>query len=95
MHNFTLSNVRYVPYEAGNSCTDSLGNTHTLKVDRNLQWMSHDPTNPTYNPVLSGTMTHLSARCQKQHYQDTQYKHIHPKGVYQPFGILCVNILKM
>ena len=43
---------------------DSLGNTHPLKVDRNLQWMSHHPTNPTYNPVLSGTMTHLSARCQ-------------------------------
>ena len=44
---------------------DSLGNTHPLKVDRNLQWMSHHPTNPTYNPVLSGTMTHLSAWCQK------------------------------
>ena len=44
--------------------TDSLGNTHPLKVDRNLQWMSHHPTNPTYNPVLSGTMTHLSAWCQ-------------------------------
>ena len=43
--------------------TDSLGNTHPLKVDRNLQWMSHHPTNPTHNPVLSGTMTHLSARC--------------------------------
>ena len=44
---------------------DLLGNTHPLKVDRNLQWMSHHPTNPTYNPVLSGTMTHLSAQCQK------------------------------
>ena len=61
---------------------DSLGNTHPLKVDRNLQWMSHHPTNPTYNPVLSGTMTHLSAWCQKQHHQDTQYKYIHPKGAY-------------
>ena len=38
--------------------TDLLGNTHPMKVDRNLQWMSHHPTNPTYNPVLSGTMTH-------------------------------------
>ena len=53
------------PYEACNLCIDSLGNTHPLKVDRNLQWMSHHPTNPTYNPVLSGTMTHLSAQCQK------------------------------
>ena len=44
---------------------DSLGNAHPLKVDRNLQWMSHHPTNPTHNPVLSGTMTHLSAQCQK------------------------------
>ena len=70
------------PYEACNSCTDSLGKTHPLKVDGNLQWMSHHPTNLTYNPVLSGTMTHLSAQCQKQHYQDTQYKYIHPKGVY-------------
>ena len=52
-------------YEAYNLCIDSLGNTHSLKVDRNLQWMSHHPTNPTYNPVLSGTMTHLSAWCQK------------------------------
>ena len=52
-------------YKACNLCIDSLGNTHPLKVDRNLQWMSHHPTNPTYNPVLSGTMTHLSARCQK------------------------------
>ena len=43
--------------------TDLLGNTHPLKVDRNLQWMSYHPTNPTYNPVLSGTMTHLSAQC--------------------------------
>ena len=52
------------PYEACNLCIDSLGNTHPLKVDRNLQWMSHRPTNSTYNPVLSGTMTHLSAQCQ-------------------------------
>ena len=44
-------------------CTDSLGNTHPLKVDRNLQWMSHHPTNPTYNPELLGTMTHSSAWC--------------------------------
>ena len=51
------------PYEACNVCIDLLGNTHPLKVDRNLQWMSHHPTNPTYNSVLSGTMTHLSARC--------------------------------
>ena len=42
---------------------DLLGNTYPLKVDRNLQWMSHHPTNPTYNPVLSGTMTQLSAWC--------------------------------
>ena len=42
---------------------DSLGNTHPLKVVRNLQWMSPHPTNPTYNPVLSGTMTHSSALC--------------------------------
>ena len=90
---YRMSNMP--PYEACNLHIDSLGNTHPLKVDRNLQLMSHHPTNPTYNPVLSGTMTHLSARCQKQHYQDTQYKYIHPKGVYQPLGILCVNILKM
>ena len=32
--------------------TDLLGNPHPLKVDRNLQWMSHHPINPTYNPVL-------------------------------------------
>ena len=51
------------PYEACNLHIDSLGNTHPLKVDRNLQWMSHHPTNLTYTPVLSGTMTHLSARC--------------------------------
>ena len=51
------------PYKACNSCIDSLGNTHPLKVDTNLQWMSHHPTNPTYNPVLSGTMTHSSAWC--------------------------------
>ena len=44
--------------------TDSLGNTHPIKVNRNLQWLSHHPSNPTYNPVLSGTMTHLSAWCQ-------------------------------
>ena len=44
-------------------CTDSLGNTHPLKVDRNLQWMLDHPTNPTYNPVLSGTMTLSSAWC--------------------------------
>ena len=50
-------------YEACNLCIDSLYNTHPLKVDRNLQWMSHHPTNPTYNPVLSGTMTHSSAQC--------------------------------
>ena len=41
-----------------NYAYDLLGNTHPLTVDRNLQWMSHHPTNPTYNPVLSGTMTH-------------------------------------
>ena len=51
------------PYDAWNLHTDSLGNTHPLKVDKNLQWMSHHATNPTYNPVLSGTMTHSSARC--------------------------------
>ena len=51
------------PYKACNLCIDLLGNTHTLKVDRNLQWMSNHPTNPTYNPVLSGTMTHSSAQC--------------------------------
>ena len=40
-------------------------------------------------------MTHLSAQCQKLHHQDTQYKQIHSKGVYYPFDILYVNILKM
>ena len=53
------------PYKACNLCIDSLGNTHPLKVDRNIQWMSHHLTNPTYNPVLSGTMTHSSAWCLK------------------------------
>ena len=64
MHNYTPRMSDIGPYEACNLCIDSLGNTHPLKVDRDLQWMSHHPTNPTYNPVLSGTMTHLSARCQ-------------------------------
>ena len=59
---YCMSNMP--PYEACNLHIDSLGNTHPLKVDRNLQWMSHHPNNPTYNPVLSGTMTHLSAQCQ-------------------------------
>ena len=96
MHTDTPRMSNIGSYEACNFMhMDLLGNTHPLKVDRNLQWMSHHPTNPTYNPVLSGTMTHLSAQCQKQHHQDTQYKHIHPKGVYQPFDIVCVNILKM
>ena len=61
---------------------DLSDNTHPLKVDRNLQWMSHYPNNPTYNPVLSGTMTQQSAWCQTQYHQDTQYKHIQTKGVY-------------
>ena len=57
--------------------------------------MSLHPNNPTYNPVLPGTMTQLSAWCQKQHHQDTQYKHIHTKGVYQIFDILYATIVKM
>ena len=40
-------------------------------------------------------MTHLSAQVPKQHHQDTQYKHIHTKGVYQIFDILYANIVKM
>ena len=44
--------------------------------------------------MLSGTMTHLSAQCLK-HHQDTQYKHIHTKSVYQIFDILYANIVKM
>ena len=51
------------PYKACTLCIDSLGNTHPLTADRNLQWISHHPTIPTYNPVLSGTMTHSSAWC--------------------------------
>ena len=39
---------------------DLPGNTHPLKDDRNLQWMSHHPTNPTDIPVLSWTMIQLS-----------------------------------
>ena len=31
----------------------------------------------------------------KQHHQDTQYKHIHTKSVYQIFDILYANIVKM
>ena len=64
MHNLHTLQVRCKPIQSLQFMhTDLLGNTHPLKVDRNLQWMSHHPTNPTYNPVLSGTMTHLSARC--------------------------------
>ena len=76
-------------------CTQSHWVTPPLKVDRGLQWMSHHPSNPTYNPMLSGTMTQLSARCQKQHHQETQYKHIHTKGLYQIFDILYANIVKI
>ena len=83
------------PYKAYNLHIDLLGNTHPLKVDRNLQWMSHYPANPTYNPVLSGTMTQLSAQCHKEHHQDTQYKCIHTKGVYQMFDILYATIVIM
>ena len=39
-----------------------LVNTYPLKVDRNLQWMSHHPTDPTYICVLSWAMTQLSAQ---------------------------------
>ena len=65
MHILHTSYVRYTHTKHAIMHIDLSGNTHTLKVDRNLQWMSHHPTNPTYNPVLSGTMTHLSAQCQK------------------------------
>ena len=68
---------------------DSFGNTHPLKVDRNLQWMSHHPTNPTYNPVLSGTMTHLSAQCQKQHHQDTIQIHTPKRCVLAIWHTVC------
>ena len=64
MHNYIPHMSDIGPYKACNVCIDLLGNTHPLKVDRNLQWMSHHPTNPTYYPVLSGTMTHLSAQYQ-------------------------------
>ena len=64
MHNYTPHMSDIGPYEACNFMhIDLLGNTHPLKVDRNLQWMSPHPTNPTYNPVLLGTMTHSSAQC--------------------------------
>ena len=63
MHNYTPRMSNIGPYEACNLNIDSLGNTHPLKVDKILQWMSHHPTNPTYSPVLSGTMTHSSGWC--------------------------------
>ena len=53
------------PYEAQKCYANrSWGNT-PLKVDKNLQWMSHHPTAPTYIPVLSGTMTQSSSQPQK------------------------------
>ena len=63
MHNYTPRMSDRPIWSLHFMHTDLLGNTDTLKVDRNLQWKSHHPTNPTHNPVLSGTMTHLSARC--------------------------------
>ena len=38
-------------------------------------------------------MTQLSALCQKQHHQDTQYKHIHTKSAYKIFDILYATIV--
>ena len=75
--------------------TDLLGTTHPLKVDRNLKWMSHNPNNPTYKPVLSCTMTQLSAQFSNKTSKTTQNSHIHTKGVYQIFDILYANIVKM
>ena len=45
----------------------------------------------------SAVMNHDTNKCLalKQHNQDTLYKHIHTKGVYQTFDILYANIVKM
>ena len=46
------------PYKAWKFMHTDHRVTHTpWKVDRNLQWMSHHPTNPTYICMLSWAMT--------------------------------------
>ena len=60
---------------------DSLGNTHHLKVDRNLQWVSHHATNATYHHLLSGTMTQLNAQPQTTPPRHTIQSHAHKRCV--------------
>ena len=45
-----------------------------------------------YNPVLVRDHDPLKCPVPKQHHQDTQYKHIHTKSVYQIFDILYATI---
>ena len=66
MHNLHTLYVWY-PYETYTKHENFMHTdcrvTHTpWKVDRNLQWMSHHPTNPTYISVLTWAMTQLSAQ---------------------------------
>ena len=68
---------------------DLWGNTHPLKVDRNLQWMPYQPTNPTYIRVLLWTMSQLSVWPINSTTRLTIQTHIHKRHVWDIWHTVC------
>ena len=85
-----------------------IGPYEAWKFYAQIRWVTHTPwkLTETYSGYhITQPIQHITLCCQdhdplkcpvpKQHHQDTQYKHIHTKSVYQIFDILYANIVKM